>query len=873
MDSCEEPFPAAGNCPHPNDHALGERHPWVRYPRMSLLYVRAWIRDRRLGSIFHRWRRGLMISSDDFLYLRARALEAPLESRENGPMFLLVELVSQGLNALGAAFCRYYGVSREQMSAALRPALLYAVQRAEAPMYATASRRDDCWLIFLLLTVMCKLWLDLGLGCRDTSDLSESAFAALVEEEWERLQSFGTATETGAMRFHVIPAISIRDLVRFSGMRGARLPVRREVRVYLRSFAAPYHDYLRRWRENFPGDEFTERLPEVYSGMEALDTDAELGPKFADGLPVPPESAIPPPPLLWDACARCAFLHNCSDPFPPSGACPHPEQRIAGVLHPLVAEPLQADVYRDLLRQDLRLGSIFHRWRRGLPVSPGDFLAIRERAIQAPEGMVVPRPVVLVLDILYPQMERLCLDFVSYYGVPTKQFTPALHRGIILAVATANPYVLEGTLSQGYGADWIRHVVDVVRGWIWWDLKLGFLDTGALTDQQFREVFEREWEALQPYRGTLYDFRVIPKLAITDFVRYSELPRGKRIIRRSISTWMTHQERAYPHFSRPWVANFADLAFGRRIRQMYTPLVEMIADRVLENEGVRGARRPQMRSDVVRHVWEVYEFAWKRFQFYWNYPGRRRPFGFQGLVGFAESPEAQRLFNALVEDLGLDYRSTDLVEVGFALYISRNLYAWLQRHYPKERRRDRTVSLDQPAYAGDERGEGLNLAEMLDVDSGWDIDPDTLSPEEPEVTGPDGRRYYTIEQVARSFHFSVDQLRRMDRAGSYVPLRAKDVFKEASPLGHKTRLYPATEGLEHALRVAGLRAEMRASRLRGQELTQTQAAKYLGLPLSTLRSWARSCKLVPERRGRSLVYTPEMIEKAMALKRSPAPRR
>jgi hypothetical protein len=340
------------------------------------------------------------------------------------------------------------------------------------------------------------------------------------------------------------------------------------------------------------------------------------------------------------------------------------------------------------------LASLFQRWRRGLPLSPRDFLYLREQARQARPGYLAPQPMLLLADLLGPHLVPLGTDFLRYYQLAPPRVTAAFQAGLAFAVSMASPEVLAAT--NHLDSPWTEHLVAVVRGWAWLYLQIGYLDTQALDDEAFRVLFEREWGRLQPFRGSCYDFRVIPRLSHDDFVRYQQLPRGNREIRRALSTYLAHQAKESPHLFKPWFPLAVDLAFGRRLRQMYAPLVEAVTREALQNLGATGTDRARLQTDLRAELWQVYDRSWTGFQFYWNYPSKERPFGDRGFVGFAESPRARELFDQLMAALGRPERSRDLSEIAFAHYINQRLRGWVARRYPPDPRPITTLSLEEP---------------------------------------------------------------------------------------------------------------------------------------------------------------------------------
>lgn len=570
---------------------------------------------------------------------------------------------------------------------------------------------------------------------------------------------------------------------------------------------------------------------------------------------------IHPPRFIWTHCRQCTRLRVCEDPFPASGRCPHPTDHVLGPVHDYVREPSQLEEYEAALAHDGVLASIYLRWVRGLRVTENDFLAIRARTVRGVDEDLAHEPLALLADILGDHLVRVTDDFATYYRLPDEQVLEQMSAAVAFAVKTAFPLVLSGTTRQG--ADWVRHLLDVTILRMWQQLVRRQLDTRHLDDPQFRVLFEREWEDLLRYQGNLYDFRVVPKLSYSDFVRYQGLPKGKPEIRAAISVYMTHQARAYPHFLKAWFGEVVEQQLGRRLRTMYTPLVEAVVDEALRNLHARGEAVTRMRADLLAEVWEEYDRNWQRFRFYWVHLRKRRPFGYYGLVDFIGNRRAQERFDQLMAGLGLEYRSHDVMEVGFALYLDRQLRRWSRKRYPPDPIPAPEQSLDEFIQEGDEERRGDQVADR----GGWNADPEIYPREPPAIIGPDGTPYLNIQQAARRYGTTVHRLRRLDGRGTYRAVRAGELTGCATRLRADARVYAAIPEADRAVEIALSRASTHSSRLRGQELNRKQAAAFLGVPTSTLESWERSGKVRPRREGRVVVYDAAALAQARQLQR------
>jgi hypothetical protein len=185
------------------------------------------------------------------------------------------------------------------------------------------------------------------------------------------------------------------------------------------------------------------------------------------------------------------------------------------------------------------------------------------------------------------------------------------------------------------------------------------------SDDEFRRVFEREWNVLLRYRGVKFDFRVVPKLSPDALVRYQKLRGGNKTIRRIISTYVVHQATVYPHLpcpAHPSLVIGSGPCTGRGSKRC-TPvggqggrqvLVSLATD---DNEAKRlrsssSAEAERLRADVTAQVWQVYDKAVQEFRFHVPYSGTPSPWEPFGILGLAESQDERDSFDAYLEQIG-----------------------------------------------------------------------------------------------------------------------------------------------------------------------------------------------------------------------------
>lgn len=487
----------------------------------------------------------------------------------------------------------------------------------------------------------------------------------------------------------------------------------------------------------------------------------------------------------------------------------------------------------------------------------------------------------LLQDIMLDALVNIIAGFASHnLGIPTPRPeddpTGHLHLNTLrpimdkvlgcfgYVVYTALPVLIEANTKQG--SDWSRLLIDQIRFMLWGLHRCKHIDFSGKSDSEFRRLFEQEWRELLQYQDGFYGFRVIPNISIQDMVRYQNTPHGDAIIRRAISAYLTHQATEYPHWIKPLSGKFTEVAFERRIRECYRPLVESLADEAMEN--LTAAERSKasnhhtstnwqkMRNDVLEQLWQQYEAARDDYQFYWNAPGRQRPLGKIGFVGLQDVPIKEKL-DALMEQQGLPFRTRDISEVAFAHFIRERLRNWVESVYPADRPHYREVSLDS-----EQSGNGRPLQEVLSGQSSWNADANTMHAPTSTVEGIDGIAYITIYQAAERAGMTVDQLRRLDKKGFLPCKRVKDVCQKPWTLTGGTRLYPLTAEGDRALQLAKARLAKHSSQLEGEEVDRKTAAKLVGVSPAALCKWEAQGLVQPGRKGKIVVYGATALEQA-----------
>jgi len=399
--------------------------------------------------------------------------------------------------------------------------------------------------------------------------------------------------------------------------------------------------------------------------------------------------------VLWETCRRCIHFARCSEPFAASGICPHPTEAHKDTTHPLVCQPVASHRYARLLQHDPRAASIFHCWRRGKPPHNEDYLYLHGLAYDA--NTRDEAAYFLITDILNEVCVHWAGDVLVYYfdthdtspyfPVRSSKVWEIVNAATSMAVRCCGRALVENYAGHTSGADWTRLLIDQMRLSTWGALQLQHLDFSGLSDEEFRIRFEEEWSRLLHFPDLFYGFRVLPRVGLDDFVRYSLLPHGDANIRGQISNYLMHQWSEYPHLGQLLSPLFADMAFGKRLKKIYEPLVEKVVSEALKNSQIPSGDE-RARAEIEVQVREVFEAAMKKFRFY-GPRKKKRLWGKIGMIGLPQTPELRRYFDERAKKSGLQNEGnpltlSDVSEVGFAYYIDLKLRVWLARNYPPE---------------------------------------------------------------------------------------------------------------------------------------------------------------------------------------------
>jgi hypothetical protein len=515
------------------------------------------------------------------------------------------------------------------------------------------------------------------------------------------------------------------------------------------------------------------------------------------------------------------------------------------------------------------MASIFLRWRRGIIPSDSDFLQIREQALHPDYFGTTDEPVYFLVDILGEPLAQMASDYVSYYLTRRGELLPGqlittLPFGLVLLLQAALGRVILHAAPEAIhenatiGSEWSRFVLEHMRQMLFKFLDCHQLDLTSRPDQEFRRTFEKEWKILLAYQDSLYGFRVIPKLSLEDMMRYQQLKKGDPQIRRTISTYITHQATEYPHLLHPYAPELAEKDYESLLRRMYDPLIQTTVRQALKNSSVLHENRQQIRADLLKEVEEQFQQARQAFSFYWEKAVKERPLGKIGFLSYPQTSEGQKELDALLQQRTLPYTSRDFMEVSFATYIRQRLRSWLESTYPADKQTDNEISIQQAPTDSDRALE----EELSQEDGVWNEARHTPTP---EVFGPDGTGYFTVKQAARYYGLSVDQLRRFDREGFLPAYRVRDIFEKPYPLKPDMRLYAVTEETRQAIEVIKARLAKHSTHLQGQEVDRKTAAMLLGVHVTVLRKLENEGRLQPLRRGRIVSYDENTIAQARAL--------
>jgi hypothetical protein len=569
---------------------------------------------------------------------------------------------------------------------------------------------------------------------------------------------------------------------------------------------------------------------------------------------------------IWTDCRRCQRLKQCPTSFPANDQCAYPDDHSLGAEHTLVISPTFSNHYSRLLDKDAEIASVFHRWRRGIIPSDADFLLLRERALHADHFMKGDAPIFMIRDILHEPQSLMAQDYIAYYLRPSnaphdiynslRHVTEVELSALGLVVYNAWPLLIAENARMG--SEWSRFVLDQVKLLLWHLLGCKHPDLSSLSDRDFRQRFEKEWKELLQYQDSFYGFRIIPKLSLKDMERYQALKHGNPEIRRAISIYITHQATEYPHLFKPYAPNITEVAYERRLRRLYDPLINAIVNQALNNIEATYQDRKRLRPDVLKQVEEVFLNARQNFSFYWEKSGQQRPAGKQGLVGFPQNSKDQAAIDELLKQRGIPFTSRDFMEVSFATYIRQQLRSWLNRTYGPDKPAETPFSLQQTVAQG-----SMQLEDRIAETAGaWDEANQVLRP---SIVATDGTGYFTIQQAAQYHGLTVDQLRWLDREGILPAQRVDQVFSLPYPQKPKVRIYPATEEMRKIIQTVKARLAKHSSHLQGEELDRNTAASMLGVPVTVLRKLESKGELNPPRRGRIVVYDASTLAQAYSL--------
>lgn len=156
-------------------------------------------------------------------------------------------------------------------------------------------------------------------------------------------------------------------------------------------------------------------------------------------------------------------------------------------------------------------------------------------------------------------------------------------------------------------------------------------------------------------------------------------PHGDEFTRRTLSNYLVHQLCGYPYPIAAAAPRLTDVAFGRRLREFYCPLLASTARKVWQRLDLR-AERKQERQDIQREVDSAFNLFLKDFDFLAHRASGLTP---HGMLGMNEESELQSLLDEVAVGLGFSLRSPDLAEVPFAHYIEQKMKFWLEERYPQ----------------------------------------------------------------------------------------------------------------------------------------------------------------------------------------------
>jgi hypothetical protein len=560
--------------------------------------------------------------------------------------------------------------------------------------------------------------------------------------------------------------------------------------------------------------------------------------------------------LVWGDCLRCSQLTSCPEPFPSAGRCLGPSNNILlAAFHKPIRTLPKRGVTKELLNRHPLLASLWLKVRFDRHIPIDDFrqlhrLYVDDAAIATRDALLQ-----LILDLCGEMLRPLCLDFIHYYELETESVTSAIGVAVEDVLLNLDDAIIDDCERQGIPWQVVFH--DCIKFQLFDRLDLGFVDCSGMSAGEFRRFVESEWKRLMPYQNWFFGFHVVPVLCGQALIEYLELPNINKATANSIIAYLAYGLKEHPWVCRGTHAAQLDRGFRVVMRCVFRRLVRSACRKVATILGLQGHERRE-RRDIENDAWQVFDKACDEFTFFWKTFDHRHALGPHGAVrAMASDVERNNLIYGLIM-AGLAPSDAEFAVLPFPRYIERRMAAWVRTFLPDAVPRIE-ASLDAPFAEDDHRA----YADLVRSDR---VTPDLLNLRA-DFEDACGTQYWTIRHVSEITGLSCHQIRRIDTPDNCPSVRVRDVLTRPFPPGIRpdTRMFPANEETLERAKLHATRRATHTSRLSGTEIPRKTAAKLLGIPVSTLRVWERTGRVIPVKTGRSIAYGPIALDAARAI--------
>jgi len=480
----------------------------------------------------------------------------------------------------------------------------------------------------------------------------------------------------------------------------------------------------------------------------------------------------------------------------------------------------------------------------------------------------------MIASLFRERLVELAPAAADYYGLPEDDRTGlaawgalmhAFLTGVICACPEAVQALRQRTGSTSGAAMLVLEHVKVHMLALWSAAELlpkseeGYLlsaprllDLGA--DEEFCELFESRWREAREYARGPWDYLVVPKLGVTDLLRYHNLvfgagELGSVSLARENCDYLVYLTKASPQVlllstGEGTVRQFVLLLYGifaplvnSRHRKMLLSVADLTGSRARDLTGLVSADLPLRVRRRVSQLWKAFDFA-------------------RGSFGADDAAQPRR------------------GRTSFAAYLRAGLHRLFRREHGKLLRAvmfapgslealDSEEDDEQTVGAQEEpQPRGAGHREVVPLGSG----EGALRPL--AVVGPDGEEYLTTYWAAVRAGCTDRQLRSLD--AQLKPLRLHQVFPDQLPedysrLPRDTRLYPRRNFQPHEIRGLLFRRKHRCGKLPEGYWTRGAVAAKLECTPPALIYWEQKGELQPVRIAGRVAYDEEQAAKAAEL--------